>query len=102
MMTLLAMPPGDMSSCAAILLVVDLGEFVRVEIEAAMRLVVVPGLTDALTTMEVEVLAVPLIADIYLQLIPHDLQLIIRHLSPIHRNINMLTSINSHDELHNF
>jgi len=58
MMTLLAMPPGDMSSCAAILLVVDLGEFVRVEIEAAMRLVVVPGLTDALTTMEVEVLAV--------------------------------------------
>jgi len=58
MMTLLAMPPGDMFSCAAILLVVDPGEFVRVEIEAAMRLVVVPGLTDALTTMEVEVLAV--------------------------------------------
>ena len=57
MMTLLAMPPGDMSSCAAILLVVDPGEFVRVEIEAAMRLAV-PGLTGALTTMEVEVLAV--------------------------------------------
>ena len=53
------MPPGDMSSCAAILLVVDPGEFVRVEIEAAMRLVVVPRLTGALTTMEVEVLAVP-------------------------------------------
>jgi len=65
MMTLLAMPPGDMFSCAAILLVVGpgltgvLGEFVRVETEAAMRLVVGPGLTGASTTMEVEVLAVP-------------------------------------------
>ena len=58
MMTLLAMPPGDMSSCVAILLVVDPGEFVRVEIEAAMRLVVGPGLTGASTTMEVKVLAV--------------------------------------------
>jgi len=36
-----------------------LGEFVRVETEAAMRLVVGPGLTGASTTMEVEVLAVP-------------------------------------------
>lgn len=51
------MPPGDMSNCAAILLVV--GEFVRVEIETAIRLVVGPGLTGASTTMEVEVLAVP-------------------------------------------
>ena len=64
-MTLLAMPPGDMSSCAAILVVVGpgltsvLGEFVRVETEAAMRPVVGPGLTGASTTMEVEVLAVP-------------------------------------------
>ena len=51
MMTLLAMPPGDMFSCAAILLVVGpgltgvLGEFVRVETKAAMRLVVGPELT---------------------------------------------------------
>jgi len=64
-MTLLAMTPGDMFSCAAILLVIGpgltcvLGEFVRVETEAAMRLVVGPGLTGASTTMEVEVLAVP-------------------------------------------
>ena len=63
-MTLLAMPPGDMFSCAAILLVIGpgltcvLGEFVRVETEAAMRLVVGTGLTGASTTMEVEVLAV--------------------------------------------
>ena len=63
-MTLLAMPPGDMFSCAAILLVIGpgltcvLGEFVRVETEAAMRPVVGPGLTGASTTMEVEVLAV--------------------------------------------
>ena len=65
MMTLLAMPPGDMSSCVAILLVVGprltgvLGEFVRVEIEVVMHLVVGPGLNGASTTMEVEVLAVP-------------------------------------------
>ena len=64
-MTLLAMPPGDMFSCATILLVIGpgltcvLGEFVRVETEAAMRLVVGPGLTGASTTIEVEVLAVP-------------------------------------------
>ena len=65
MMTLLEMPPGDMFRCAAILVVVGpgltgvLGEFVRVETEAAMRPVVGPGLTGASTTMEVEVLAVP-------------------------------------------
>ena len=64
MMTLPKMPPGDMFSCAAILVVVGpgltgvLGEFVRVETEAAMRPVVGPGLTGASTTMEVEVLAV--------------------------------------------
>ena len=58
-MTLLAMPPGDISSRAAILLVVGPGEFVRVEIEVVMHLVVGPGLTGASTTMEVEVLAVP-------------------------------------------
>ena len=65
MMTLLAMPPGDMSSCVAILLVVGprltgvLGEFVREEIEAVMRHVVGSGLTGASTTMEVEVVVVP-------------------------------------------
>jgi len=64
MMTLLAMPPGDMFSCAAILVVVGpgltgvLGEFVRVETEAVMRPVVGPRLTGASTTMEVKVLAV--------------------------------------------
>jgi hypothetical protein len=65
MMTLQAIPLGDMSNCAAILLVVGpgltgvLGEFVRVEIEAVMHLVVGSGLTSTSTTMEVEVLAVP-------------------------------------------
>jgi hypothetical protein len=65
MMILIAMPPGDMSNCAAIFLVVGpeltgvLGEFVRVEIEATMLLVVGPGLTGASTTMELEVPTVP-------------------------------------------
>ena len=51
MMTLLEMPPGDMFRCAAILVVVGpgltgvLGEFVRVETKAVMRLVVGPELT---------------------------------------------------------
>ena len=51
MIRLLAIPPGDMSSCAAMLLVVGpglkcvSGGLVRVEVEAAILLVIGPGLT---------------------------------------------------------
>jgi len=51
MMRLLAMPPGDMSNCAAIHLVVgprlngEFGDLVRVEVEAAILLVIGPGVT---------------------------------------------------------
>ena len=51
MMRLLAMPPGDMSNCAAILLAVgpgpngEFGDLVGVEVEAAILLVIGPGLT---------------------------------------------------------
>ena len=50
-MTLLAMPPGDISSRAAILLVVgpglngESGGLVGVEVEAAILLIIGPGLT---------------------------------------------------------
>ena len=50
-MTLLAMPPSDMFSCASILLVVgpglngEFGDLVGVEVEAAILLVIGPGLT---------------------------------------------------------
>lgn len=50
MMRLLAIPPGDMCSCAAMLLVVGpglncvSGGFVGVEVEAAILLVIGPGL----------------------------------------------------------
>jgi len=60
MMRLLAMPPGDMSSCAAIILVVGPGlngeaeGLVGVEIEAAILLVIGPGLTGASETKIVE------------------------------------------------
>jgi CBS domain-containing protein len=53
MMTLLAMPPGDISICAAILLLVGPGEtgvpgaLVGVETEVDILLVVGPGLTGA-------------------------------------------------------
>ena len=51
MIRLLAIPPGDMSSCAAMLLVVSpglkcvSGSLIRVEVEAAILLVIGPGLT---------------------------------------------------------
>ena len=51
MMRLLAMSPGDMSSCAAMLLVMGPGlngeaeGLVGVEVEAAILLVIGPGLT---------------------------------------------------------
>ena len=53
MMTLLAMPPGDMSSCVAILLVVgpvlsgESGGFVEVEVETAILFLIDPGLIGA-------------------------------------------------------
>jgi hypothetical protein len=64
MMILLAMPPGDMFSCAAILLVVGPGlagvpgGLVGVGIEASILLVVGPRLTDAWVTTGVEGFAV--------------------------------------------
>jgi hypothetical protein len=64
MITLLAMPPGDISSCAAILLVVGPGltgvpgGLVGVGIEAAIILVVGPGLIGTWVTKEVEGFAV--------------------------------------------
>ena len=64
MMTLLAMPPGDVSSCAVIRLVIGLGltgvpgGLVGVETEAAILLVVGPGLTSAWMAKEVEGLVV--------------------------------------------
>ena len=60
MIRLLAIPPGDMSSCAAMLLVVSpglkcvSGSLIRVEVEAAILLVIGPGLTGASETMVVE------------------------------------------------
>jgi len=51
MMRLLAMPPGDMSNCAAIHLVVgpglngEFGDLVGVKVAAAILLVIGPGLT---------------------------------------------------------
>ena len=53
MMRLLAMPPGDMSNCAAILLAVgpgpngEFGDLVGVEVEAAILLVIGLGLTGS-------------------------------------------------------
>ena len=63
MMHLLAMPPGDMSNCAAILLVVgpglngEFGDLVGVEVEAAILLVIGPGLTGTWVTKELQVVA---------------------------------------------
>ena len=60
MIRLLAIPLGNMSSYAAMLLVVSpglkcvSGGLVRVEIEAAILLVIGPGLTGASETMVVE------------------------------------------------
>jgi len=60
MMCLLAMPPGDMSSCAAMLLIMGPGlngeaeGLVGVEVEAAILLVIGPGLTGASETKIVE------------------------------------------------
>ena len=57
------MPPGDMSNCAAILLVVgpglngEFGDLVGVEVEAAILLVIGPGLTGTWVTKEVQVAA---------------------------------------------
>ena len=69
MMTLLAMPPGDVSSCAAIRLVIGPGltgvpgGLVGVETEAAILLVVGPGLTGAWMAKEIEGLAVAVPGD---------------------------------------
>ena len=69
MMTLLATPPGDVSSCATIRLVIGLGltgvpgGLVGVETEAAILLVVGPGLTGAWMAKEVEGLAVAVPGD---------------------------------------
>ena len=69
MMTLLAMPPGDVSNCAAIRLVIGPGltgvpgGLVGVETEAAILLVVDPGLTGAWMAKEVEGLAVAVPGD---------------------------------------
>jgi len=63
MMRLLAIPPGDMCSCAAMLLVVGpglncvSGGFVGVEVEAAILLVIGPGLPGEWETKEVEMVA---------------------------------------------
>ena len=60
MMCLLAMPPGDTSSFAAILPVVGLGlngeseDLIGVEVEAAILLVIGPGLTGAREIKTVE------------------------------------------------
>ena len=62
-MRLLAMPPGDMSNCAAILLIVgpglngESGGLVGVEVEAAILLIIGPGLTGTWVTKEVQVAA---------------------------------------------
>ena len=59
-MRLLAMPPGDMSSCAAMLLVMGPGfngeaeGLDGVEVEAVILLVIGPGLTGASETKIVE------------------------------------------------
>ena len=63
MMRLLAIPPGDMCSCTAMFLVVGpglncvSGGFVGVEVEAAILLVIGPGLTGEWETKEVEMVA---------------------------------------------
>ena len=68
-MTLLVMPPDDVSSCAAIRLVIGPrlagvpGGLVGVETEAAILLVVGPGLTGAWMAKEVEGLAVAVPSD---------------------------------------
>ena len=60
MIRLLTIPPGVMSSCAAMLLVVGpglkcvSGGLVGVEVEAAILLVIGPGLTGASETKIVE------------------------------------------------
>ena len=69
MMTLLAMPPGDVSSCVVIRLVIGPGltgapgGLVGVETEAAILLVVGPGLTGAWMAKKVEGLAVAVPCD---------------------------------------
>jgi len=69
MMTLLAMPPGDVSSCATIHLVIGPrltgvhGGLVGVETKAAILLIVGPGLTGAWMAKEVEGLAVAVPGD---------------------------------------
>ena len=69
MMTLLAMPPGDVSSCAAIRLVIGPGltgvpgGLVGVETKTTIFLVVGPGLTGAWMAKEVEGLAVAVPGD---------------------------------------
>ena len=69
MMTVLAMPPGDVSSCAAIRLIIGPGlvgvpgGLVAVETEAVILFVVGPGLTGAWMAKEVEGLAVAVPGD---------------------------------------
>ena len=63
MMRLLAISPGDMSNCAAILLIVgpglngESGGLVGVEVEAAILLIIGPGLTGTWVTKEADVVA---------------------------------------------
>ena len=69
MMTLLAISPGDVSSCSAIRLVISPGltgvpsGLVGVETEAVILFVVGPGLTGAWMAKEVEGLAVAVPGD---------------------------------------